>query len=79
MAVRGDFVVGDEDGVVIIPADKLDDVLPVAEEMQLSEGTILEAIGQGRDLFAHTNLEEHYHKRTEGLPSTLSVAPPPAP
>ncbi len=50
--MRGDFVVGDEDGVVIIPADKLDDVLPVAEEMQLSEGTIPEAIGQGRDLFA---------------------------
>jgi hypothetical protein len=23
VAVRGDFVVGDEDGVVIIPADKL--------------------------------------------------------
>jgi hypothetical protein len=52
--VRGDFVVGDEDGVVIIPADKLDDVLPVAEEIQRSEGTILEAIGQGR--FSKTTL-----------------------
>jgi 4-hydroxy-4-methyl-2-oxoglutarate aldolase len=79
VAVRGDFVVGDEDGVVIIPADKLDAVLPIAEEIQRSEGAILEAIGQGRDLFAHTNLEEHYQKRTEGLPSKLSVAPPPAP
>ena len=79
MAVRGDFAVGDEDGVVIVPADKLDDVLPVAEEIQRSEGTILEAIGQGRDLFAHFNLEEHYQKRAEGIPSTLSVAPPPAP
>jgi 4-hydroxy-4-methyl-2-oxoglutarate aldolase len=77
VAVRGDFVVGDEDGVVIIPADKLDDVLPVAEEMQISEGTILEAIGQGRDLFAYTDLEDHYQKSAEGLPSTLSVAPPP--
>jgi 4-hydroxy-4-methyl-2-oxoglutarate aldolase len=79
VAVRGDFVVGDEDGVVIIPADKLDAVLPIAEEIQRSEGAIFEAIGQGRDLFAHTNLEEHYQKRTEGLPSTLSVAPPPTP
>ena len=79
VAVRGDFVIGDEDGVVIIPADKLDAVLPLAEEIQRSEGAILEAIGQGRDLFAHTNLEEHYQKRGEGLPSTLSVAPPPSP
>ena len=63
---------------MIIPADKLDDVFPVAEEMQRSEGKILEAIGQGRDLFAYTNLEEHYQKRAESLPSTLSVARPPA-
>jgi regulator of RNase E activity RraA len=77
VAVRGDFVIGDEDGVVIIPADKLDAVLPLAEEIQRSEGAILEAIGQGRDLFAHTNLEEHYQKRAQALPSTLSVAPAP--
>ncbi len=79
VAVRGDFVFGDEDGVVIIPADRLDDILPVAEEIQRTEGAILEAIKQGRNLFAHTNLEDHYRKRADRLPSELSIDPPPEP
>ena len=33
VAVREDYVIGDEDGVVIIPADKLDAVLPIAEKI----------------------------------------------
>ncbi len=79
MAVRGDFVIGDEDGVVIISEDKLDDILPVAEEIQRTEGAILEAIKQGRNLFAYTNLEYHYRKRADRLPSELSIDPPPEP
>lgn len=79
VTVRGDFVFGDEDGVVIIPADKLDDILPVAEEIQRTEGAILEAIKQGRSFFAHTNLEDHYRKRADRLPSELSMDPPPQP
>lgn len=79
VAVRGDFVFGDEDGVVIIPADKLDDILPVAEEIQRTEGAILEAIKQGRNFFAHTNLEDHYRKRADRLPSELSIDPAPEP
>lgn len=79
MAVRGDFVFGDEDGVVIIPADKLDDILPDAEEIQRTEGAILEAIKQGRNFFAHTNLEDHYRKRADQVPSELSMDPPPEP
>ena len=77
VAVRGDFVFGDEDGVVIIPADKLDEILPVAEEIQRTEGEILEAIKGGRNLFDHTNLEEHYRKTADRLPSELSMVPPP--
>ena len=76
---RGDLVFGDADGVVVIPAGAIEEILPVAEEVQRSEGAILEAVRGGRSLFEHTNLEEHYGRRADGLPSTLGLSPPQTP
>ena len=43
----GDLVVGDRDGVVIVPADIEDEVIERALEKVATENIVLEAIGQG--------------------------------
>jgi 4-hydroxy-4-methyl-2-oxoglutarate aldolase len=43
----GDIVVADEDGVVIVPADAVDDVIARLPEIRESEKAMDEAVGQG--------------------------------
>lgn len=75
----GDLVFGDGDGVVVIPAAQVAEVVPVAEEIQRREAAMLATVRQGGSIFDHTNLEEHYRRRAEGLPSQLEVrSTPPA-
>lgn len=69
----GDLVFGDGDGVVVVPAARLADLLPVAEEIQRREAAILETVARGGSIFDHTNLDEHYRRRADGLPSRLQV------
>ncbi len=78
VAGRRDLLFGDADGVVI-PADAIGEILPVAEGIQRTEGASLEAPRRGRSFFEHTNLEEHHQRRADGLPSTLGLSPPHAP
>jgi regulator of RNase E activity RraA len=42
----GDFIVGDRDGVVVVPCDRADDVLAAAQEMEESEREMMEAIAE---------------------------------
>ncbi len=69
----GDLVFGDGDGVVIVPAVQVAELVPVAEEIQRREAAMLETVRQGGSIFDHTNLDEHYRRRAEGLPSRLEV------
>ena len=46
----GDWLVGDADGVVAIPADRVDEVLTVAEEIEAAEDRIRQAVRQGQRL-----------------------------
>lgn len=46
----GDFIFGDKDGVVVIPADVVDDVLQKAEEMTQTETEVRAAISSGMTL-----------------------------
>ncbi len=45
----GDYVLGDTDGVVVIPADSAADVIAAAEKKVATEGALREAIRQGED------------------------------
>ncbi len=73
----GDLVFGDGDGVVVVPAARVAELVPIAEEIQRREAAMLETVRQGGSIFDHTNLDEHYRRRAEGLPSRLEVRPSP--
>jgi hypothetical protein len=46
----GDWLVGDEDGVVVIPAARLDEAIETAKKILAAESRIARAIRDGRDL-----------------------------
>ena len=78
VVAAGDLVFGDGDGVVVVPAARVAELVPVAEEIQRREAAILATVGRGGSIFDHTNLDEHYRRRAEGLPSRLEVRSSPA-
>ena len=55
----GDLVVGDDDGLVIAPADRLAAALPTAEEIERAEQALLRGMAAGRSLPEMTNLDAH--------------------
>ena len=46
----GDWIVGDDDGVVVIPIDQLEDVVRKAEEIELEEQEVAARISNGEKL-----------------------------
>lgn len=46
----GDWIVGDDDGIVVIPKDKVEDIIHIAEETLKREAIIREAIEQGKSI-----------------------------
>jgi 3-hexulose-6-phosphate synthase / 6-phospho-3-hexuloisomerase len=63
----GDWVVGDEDGVVVIPADRLAPVMKIASQLIEVEKRIGREIRRGKDLAAILRYEEllkHKSKET---------------
>lgn len=54
----GDWLVGDEDGVVVIPAARLDQTLQRAQEIVAAEVKIAEGIRQGQDFAKILSIDE---------------------
>jgi regulator of RNase E activity RraA len=61
----GDFVMADGTGVVVIPADRIDEVLEVAERLAAKEAAMAAALGDGDTLAAvfGRNYEEMLNAR----------------
>jgi regulator of RNase E activity RraA len=74
---KGDIVFGDLDGVVFFDPEVLDRLVPAAEDVQEREAAILESIGEGRSVFDHTNLHQHYRLRLDGEESGIAVSADP--
>jgi 4-hydroxy-4-methyl-2-oxoglutarate aldolase len=55
----GDLVLGDDDGLVISPPERLAAALPTAEEIERAEQALLRGMAAGRSLPEMTNLDEH--------------------
>jgi len=68
----GDVVFGDDDGLLIAPADRIEAALGAAEEIAEAERAILEAQARGEALHDLTNHDEHVAALDRGEPSSLA-------
>jgi 4-hydroxy-4-methyl-2-oxoglutarate aldolase len=71
----GDVVFGDDDGIVIATADRIEAALDVAEAVSRREQELLEALGRGEPLHDNTNFREHVSKLDAGKASALRLEP----
>jgi regulator of RNase E activity RraA len=46
----GDLIIGDDTGVVVVPKERVQEVLPIAQEISESENKILESVKKGKSL-----------------------------
>ena len=67
----GDLVCGDDDGVVIAPAERIGAALETAEAIARAEREILDGIGRGRALHDMTTYAEHVAALDGGAESRL--------
>ncbi len=51
----GDMVVGDDDGVIVIPRDRAEEIVRMAEEIEETEGQMVEYLKQGHTLIETFN------------------------
>jgi regulator of RNase E activity RraA len=68
----GDIVFGDDDGVLIAPADRIGTALETAERIGRSERAILAAQARGEALHGLTNHDEHVAALNRGEASALA-------
>ena len=67
----GHVVVGDEDGLVIAPAERLVAAIGAAEEIERAERALLDGMAGGRSLHEMTNIDEHLSELSAYRSSTL--------
>jgi len=68
----GDVVFGDDDGLLIAPADRIAAALDTAELIARSERAILAGQARGESLHGLTNHDEHVAALDRGEPSALA-------
>lgn len=68
---RGDIVFGDDDGLVIAPADRLAAALEGGEAVARAERAMLDAMAAGRPIHDLTNFAEHAARLDAGEESAL--------
>ncbi|GAA0929063.1 RraA family protein [Pseudonocardia zijingensis] len=71
----GDLVVGDDDGVLIAPPERIAAAVDRAEEIERVEAAVAEGMQQGRALHELTNAPEHLRAVAAGEPSTFRFQP----
>lgn len=67
----GDLVLGDEDGLVVGPAEAVLDALTGAERIEAREARLRSAVAGGRSLFEALNVDEHVTALRAGQESRL--------
>jgi regulator of RNase E activity RraA len=68
---RGDVLVGDDDGVVVVPVEALEGLMTAAEDLQRLEGEALRKIQGGASLLDLAGYGAHLERRTRDEPSSL--------
>lgn len=64
----GDWLVGDADGVVAIPRDRVEDVLAIAEEIEVIEQVIRDAVRDGKRLDEARRANNYHALQTRADP-----------
>jgi 4-hydroxy-4-methyl-2-oxoglutarate aldolase len=67
----GDFIIGDDDGVVVGSEAELAEIVPAAEEIQRQEAEVLRRLATGQSLFTMLNVDEHLEAVGSGKKSKL--------
>ena len=67
----GDIVLGDDDGLVFATVEELAAAVPIAEEIQRTEGIMQGRMAEGTSLLEMLNFESHCAALEAGEPSSL--------
>jgi RraA family protein len=71
---RGEILVGDDDGIVVLNDEELNKALEAADAIQQREAAIRAAIQGGTSLFEHLNFTEHVENLHAGRPTSLAFS-----
>ncbi|HLU54299.1 MAG TPA: RraA family protein [Pseudonocardia sp.] len=71
----GDIVVGDDDGLLIAPPERIAAAIDRAEEIERVEAEVAEGMRSGRSLYDLTNAREHLRAVAAGEESTFRFQP----
>jgi len=67
----GDMLFGDQDGIIVSTAERLSELIPVAEGILQKESEVLDRMAGGESLINMFNFEEHLENVQAGETSTL--------
>lgn len=71
----GDVVFGDDDGLIVAPAERLAAALARAEEIERTEAAVVAAMECGEGFYDLSNAAEHLRAVAAGNPSTFTFRP----
>lgn len=71
----GDIVIGDDNGVIVIPLHELEDIVELAEARRENEKIALKKMHAGMSLLDMLNLDEHVDNIKQGKQSKLVFNP----
>lgn len=70
-AVMGDYIMGDADGLAVMSADHVDEIVSVAEEIQKIEAKVMKNIRKGESLMKIINFEKFRREHERAIRSNL--------
>ena len=69
----GDWIFGDDDGLVVANDEQFAELIPLAEQIQASEARLFDQMGKGVSLLEMLNFAEHCVRLAAGKASKLEL------
>lgn len=71
VVAEGDYIFGDADGIVVLPADQAEAIIAVAEEIQCVESKVLNSVIEGESLTRILKFEEFCREHDRDIRTKL--------